>query len=382
MEAIHSADGQRLHNAASRRCKHIAFFLKDMEFGGVERLTLNLATGLVDAGFAVDFVLAKARGSFMRQIPQQIKVVDLGASRVLFSIPKLARYLKHNRPDWLVLANNYVIIAGLWAARLSRAGTRTLAVDNGLMSKETRAARRLADRAMPLLARLFFPWADVLASASRGSAADLARTAGLPLERIALLYNPTIAPGFFDHLSQATGHAWLDQPGVPVILGVGRLTYQKDFHTLLRAFQRVRMSVDARLIILGEGEDRSSLVQLAKELGVSDHLDMPGFVANPAPFMAKSSVFALSSRWENLPLVVIEALASGCQIAATDCGGGIREILHDGVFDDLVEPEDPASLADLIVKRLQSPATKAPSGAWMPFTVDSASAAYREVLTS
>ena len=230
--------------------------------------------------------------------------------------------------------------------------------------------------------RLFFPWADVLASVSRASAADLARTARLPLNRIKVLYNPTIATSFLEGLTEATGHPWFDKRDVPVILGVGRLTYQKDFHTLIRAFHRVRMSLDARLVIIGEGEDRPSLIRLAEELGVRDHIDMPGFVANPGAFMARASVVAVSSRWENLPCIVIEALAAGCQIAATDCAGGIREILHDGVFDDLVNPEDSESLADLIVKRLRCPEAAAPTSAWQPFTVDNTLAAYLDVFRS
>jgi glycosyltransferase involved in cell wall biosynthesis len=369
-------------NKISGHAKRIAFFLPDMEFGGVERVTINLATGLADVGIKVDFVLAKASGAYMHQIPQHVNVVDLGASRVLFSITRLAHYLRRNRPDWLVLVNNYAIIAGLWAVRLSRIGTRTLAVDHGVLSMETNAAHSLVNRAMPRMMRLFFPWADTLASVSRGSAIDLARTARLPLDRIRVLYNPTIAPSFLKLLAEPTGHPWFDNLDVPVILGVGRLTYQKDFHTLIRAFHRVRMSVDSRLVIIGEGEDRPALIHLAEELGVRDYVDMPGFVANPGAFMARASVLAVSSRWENLPCVVIEALAAGCQIAATDCAGGIREILHDGIFDDLVHPEDHESLADVIVKRLQSPEAKAPSSAWMPFTVDSALTAYLDVLRS
>ena len=375
-------DAFDLGDKTSGRPKHIALFLPDMEFGGVERVAINLAAGLVDAGVTVDFVLAKASGAYMQQVPQQVNVVDLGASRVLFSITKLAGYLRHNRPDWLLLANNYAIIAGLWAARLSRVGTRTLAVDHGVLSMETGAARSLVNRAMPLMMRLLFPWADALASVSRGSAIDLARTARLPLDRIRVLHNPTIAPSFLELLGQPTGHPWFDRPDVPVILGVGRLTYQKDFHTLIRAFHRVRMSLDSRLVIIGEGEDRGTLTHLAEELGVSSHIDMPGFVANPGAFMARASVLALSSRWENLPCIVIEALAAGCQIAATDCAGGIREILHDGIFDDLVNPEDFESLADLLIKRLRCPESKVPSSAWKPFTIDTAVAAYLDVFRS
>jgi glycosyltransferase involved in cell wall biosynthesis len=98
--------------------------------------------------------------------------------------------------------------------------------------------------------------------------------------------------------------------------------------------------------------------------------------------MARASVLALSSRWENLSSVVIEALAAGCQIAATDCAGGIREILHDGVFDDLVNPEDFESLADVIIKRIRCPRPNMPNSAWTPFTIDSALAAYLDVFRS
>ena len=374
-----TADRTRETVAPSKR---IAFFLPDMEFGGVERITINLARGLVEAGLQVDMVLARAGGAYMDQIPKGVNVVDLAASRVLFSVTKLARYLRQNRPDWLVLVNNYAIIAGLWATRLSCAGTRTLAVDHGVLSMETGAVRSLRSRAMPRLMRRFFPWADVLASVSQGSARDLAKTAKLPPERIKVLYNPTIAPDFPELCNEPTGHAWLDGNDVPVILGVGRLTYQKDFHTLIRAFHLVRKSVDSRLVIIGDGEDRAGLTRLAEELGVIDHIDMPGYVANPGAFMARASVLGLSSRWENLPSVIIEALAAGCPIAATDCAGGIREILHDGVFDDLVETENPESLADLIVKRLSGPKTAVPNEAWTPFTIDSALAAYLDVFAT
>ncbi len=119
-------------------------------------------------------------------------------------------------------------------------------------------------------------------------------------------------------------------------MGVGRLTAQKDFSTLLRAFALVRRRRQARLMIMGEGEDRPVLEALARELGIADDVALPGFRLGIHAFLARAAVFALSSAWEGLPTVVIEALALGRRVVSTDCPSGPREILQGGRFGRLV----------------------------------------------
>ena len=143
--------------------------------------------------------------------------------------------------------------------------------------------------------------------------------------------------------------------GLPVILGAGRLTAQKDFGTLIRAFARVRREIDARLVILGEGEDRQALETLIHDQGLRDRVDMPGHVENPFKYMARATVFALSSRWEGPGHVLIEALALGTPVVSTDCPSGPREILFDGRAGLLAPVGDSDAIASAILEVLRQP---------------------------
>ncbi len=137
-----------------------------------------------------------------------------------------------------------------------------------------------------------------------------------------------------------------------MIVSVGRLDRLKGFDNLLRAFAIVRQKQVTRLIILGEGEERSALQLLASELKVSDTVDMPGFVDHPERFMSRAAVFALSSRSEGLGVVLIEALACGIPVVSTDCPTGPREILGDSAYGILVPVDDPSALAAAILAKL------------------------------
>jgi glycosyltransferase involved in cell wall biosynthesis len=130
-----------------------------------------------------------------------------------------------------------------------------------------------------------------------------------------------------------------------LVLAVGRLTYQKDFSTLLRAFATVREKMDARLVILGDGPDRRNLESLATKLDIENHVDFPGYVDNPYPYLKRADLFVLSSRYEGLPNVLIEAQICGAPIVSTDCPTGPDEILMKGRAGVLVPVGDAASMA-------------------------------------
>jgi glycosyltransferase involved in cell wall biosynthesis len=157
--------------------------------------------------------------------------------------------------------------------------------------------------------------------------------------------------------SEPVSHPWFTPGQPPVILGVGRLTPQKDFPTLLRAFALVRRQRPARLVIVGEGrtEAKEALLRLAIELGCPDDVSLPGFTHNPFCFMANASVFVLSSLHEGLPGVLIQALACGVPVVSTDCPSGPREILEGGRHGRLVALGDFAAMADAITEALERP---------------------------
>ena len=162
---------------------------------------------------------------------------------------------------------------------------------------------------------------------------------------------------------------------------MGRLTRQKDFATLIRAFARVRQGLPARLIVLGEGEDRDDLEALCRSLGVAADVDLPGFVANPYAILARARLFVLSSRWEGLPGALIEALACGARVVATDCPSGPREILDDGRYGQLVAVEDEVALADAMRAALDGSFVAADPDAWIDrFDAEANTDRYLELL--
>ena len=140
-----------------------------------------------------------------------------------------------------------------------------------------------------------------------------------------------------------------------MIVGIGRLTRQKDFPTLIRAFAAVRKKLPCRLIILGEGKDRGGLEHLAKRLSLSEQIAMPGFVENPYAYLKRAALFVLSSAWEGSPNALTEALALGVPVVATDCPSGPREILKDGAIGCLVPVGDPDALAAAMLATLSAP---------------------------
>jgi glycosyltransferase involved in cell wall biosynthesis len=231
--------------------------------------------------------------------------------------------------------------------------------------------------------RLLYPMADAVVAVSQGVARDLAAITGLPSHRIQVVPNPVVTPHLFRLAQEPIAHPWLHDPERPVIMGMGRLTRQKDFPTLLRAFAKVRAEKRCRLIILGEGGERFGLEALAGSLGIGDDVHLPGFVLNPYPYLAGAALFVLSSVWEGFGVVLAEAMALGVPVVATDCPSGPREILRDGQIAPLVPMGDPEALAGAMLDTLARPPAKATlQEAVAEYTVERSARRYVEVLTA
>jgi glycosyltransferase involved in cell wall biosynthesis len=350
----------------------IAFFLPSLCGGGAERVIVNLAQGMTERGLPVDLVVAAAEGAFLDQLPPAVRLVDLRAPRVLRSLGPLTGYLRRERPRVLVSSMSHANVVALWAARLALRGTPVMVTVHNTMSQSTPEQGRVTGGLWPHLLRTFYPWAACVVAVSRGAADDLARTSGLRRDRVEVVYNPVITPAMMARARQAPDHPWFARGHPPVILGVGRLTRQKDFPTLIRAFAEVRRCRAARLMILGEGEERPRLEALSGELGLTDDVALPGFRDDAMACMAGSALFVLSSAWEGLPTVLIEALAAGTRVVSTDCPSGPREILQEGRLGALVPVGDAAALARAMIDALDRPAGTVPVDALTPFTRDAA----------
>jgi glycosyltransferase involved in cell wall biosynthesis len=223
------------------------------------------------------------------------------------------------------------------------------------LSLQSSNATQIKRRLSPYLVRWFYPWADAIVAISQGVAEDLSSLTGLPLERIQVIYNPVVTPKLLEKATEKIAHPWFAPGEPPIILGVGRLTKQKDFPTLIRAFALVRQRYPARLMILGKGEERLSLETLVQRLGLEEEVFFCGFVQNPYSYMAQASVFVLSSAWEGFGNVLVEAMAVGTPVVSTDCKSGPAEILAKGKYGELVAVGDEKGLARAIARTLKQP---------------------------
>jgi len=336
----------------------IALFLPSLRGGGAERVMLNLSKGLINHGYQVNLVLVKAEGDYLSQVPAGVRIMDLKSPRVLLSLSGLINYLRHEQPIAMLSAMGHTNIIAIWAKRIAGVKTKLVVSEHSTLSKVTKQTRNTRSRIMPLLMRFTYPKADAVIAVSKGVAEDLAQVIGLSRSLIQVIYNPVVDEELLAKSHEPLDHPWFQPDEPPVILSVGRLTQVKDYSTLLRAFALVRAKVPARLMILGEGEDRSHLEKLTQELDIAEDVAMPGFVYNPYNYMAKAKVFALSSQWEGFGMVLVEAMACGTPVVSTNCPYGPSEILADGKYGKLVPVGNPETLAIAILQTLKNPPNK------------------------
>ena len=333
---------------------NLAIFITYLDGGGVERVLVNLAHGFVAEGLSIDLVVVKAEGSFLSLMPPEVRVVNLGAKRLLLSIPGLVQYLQQNKPQALLSAMENINVVALLSRQLAGVSTRVVVSVHNTLSQESRKTTQLTKRVAPYLARWFYPWADAVVTVSQGAAQDLVDL-GLSSECLRVIYNPVVTPELFQKALEPLEHPWFKPSSPPVILAVGRLEAQKDFPTLIRAFAKVRQQRPAKLMILGEGQDRPVLEALVQELGLELDVALPGFVYNPYGYMARAAVFVLSSLFEGLPTVLIEAMAGGTPVVSTDCKSGPAEILEQGKYGQLVPVGNINGMAEAIISTLEKP---------------------------
>ncbi|MDP9183887.1 MAG: glycosyltransferase [Actinomycetota bacterium] len=345
----------------------IALVTSSMDGGGAQRAVAKLASGMAACGHDVDVVLGRAAGPYLSELSPDVRVVDLGARRFAGAVVPLARYLRETRPRAVFSALDYVNIATVLARALSGTGVPLVVSERNTLSQALARTGTLRARSMPVLMRWAYRRADAVAAVSEGVAEDLVRTCRLAPGSVHVLNNPVVTPDMVRLRQEPVSHPWLREGSLPVVLAVGRLVPQKDFGLLLEAFAMLRRSHAARLVILGEGASRADLERRAGELGVAEDVSLPGFCTNPYPAMAAADVFVLCSRWEGSPGVLIEAMACGAPVVATDCPSGPRQVLDGGRHGRLVPVGDATALRDGIVDALEGRLRPPSSEGWTPY---------------
>lgn len=362
--------------------KTVTIFLPSLNGGGIERVMLNLAIGLDNRGQQVDLVLVQATGPLLKRVPAAIRVVNLNSQKAINSLPGFIRYLCATRPSSVISALECVNLVNLWGRKLSRVPYRSILTTHTTVSRDflklSAPKRWLGLTAL----RHCYGWADHLLAVSSGVAEDISKISGIPRHTCKVIYNPVVTDQLFAAARDTPSHPWLfpDQP--PVIVGIGRLSIEKDFATLIKAFAKVGKKWNCRLLILGEGPARRELEQLIEDFDLSSRVALPGFQDNPYAILAKAKVFVLSSRYEGLPTALIEALALGVRVVSTDCPFGPNEILQNGKYGKLVPIGDSDCMAEAMLSALNMNVPAPTSESWAPFTFDQAIDRYCELISS
>lgn len=336
----------------------VALYIDELRGYGADRVVLKVANGLAQSGLSVDLVLARRRNSTGLSIDPAIRVIELGSSRnnLWRNISGLATYLRAHQPTILfstIHFNNIVTASAIWLAKTE---TRLVLRQANILRRQLKDYPFPIGPLLKISVRMAYRRADIVVCQCHSMLTDIVGFMRVPREKVQVLYNPTITPDIFVQATETVDHSWLTDKQFPVLLAIGRLKPQKDFATLIRGFAELKRSQPGvRLIILGQGPQRDALEQLSITLGVAEDVDFPGFRSNPYAFMAAADVIISSSQYEGLPNVLIEALALGKKIVATNCMGGTAEILKYGEFGQLVPVGDPFLLAQAIARSLDQP---------------------------
>ncbi len=327
----------------------IAIFIPNLQGGGAERICVTLANELAkNKNYDVSLLVLEKTGSYWDQLSKKINVVSFNKGRMRFAVLPLARYLFSNKPDVLMMNLHYTVVWGALAKVMSFSTSRVIAVYH----------RDLASEKLPVVQKaalkLFQPFIQLNIGVSEGVSNSVAALLGTQ-KKIKTIYNPIITADLYKNASRHVSHRWFKAKHPPVIIAVGRFHPQKNFPLLLEAFAEVRLRYSkARLLILGDGAERPKLEALVKKLGLSGSVEMPGFVANPYAYMRRAKLFVLSSDYEGLPTVLVEALACGCPVVATNCPSGPDEILQGGKYGQLVTPGNKEELCAAICYVLEN----------------------------
>jgi glycosyltransferase involved in cell wall biosynthesis len=331
--------------------KRILFVIPTLSGGGLERAAVTLLRHLDRSRFEPHLALLAAIGPYLNDVPEDVPIHDLKTFRVRRSIPAIVRLVRKLRPDIVLSTPREVSVAMAFVRPWLPKDLRLLVQEQNCATEEL-AEKSSHPGIWRWLYRTFYARADKIICVADYLLNDLAEHYGVPRSKMLRIYNP-VDTDMIRQQADAAANPY-SGPG-PHLVAAGRLTRQKGFDLLLEAMALVHATVPlARLTILGQGPLEGELKQQRERLGLTETVRFDGFQCNPYPHFKHADLFVLSSRYEGLPVVVLEALACRTPIVATDCPGGTREILAGSEIGILVPNSDPLPLAKVIITACQT----------------------------
>ena len=329
----------------------IFFILPSLAGGGAERVLLTLANGFSKKSNNVYLLLIDNQGVYKDEVLENIQIINLESNRVLSSFFSIRQWIIEIEPDIIFSSIAHLNLLLLFIKKtIKKSKSKFIIRESNTLSKVNKKSIKIA--IIKTLVKKFYPVSDLIIVPSKGVAKDLINNFNIK-NKIEFMNNPIDYNWLKSQSKKPLEDPFLLQSSKNFIVGVGSLTKQKDFSTLIKAFLAVKKKKDFKLIILGEGPERSSLEQLIIRLGLENDVSMPGFVKNPFNYLKASSLFVLSSLFEGSPNVLIQALLLNIPCVSTNCQSGPREILRDGKYGQLVEVGDHLEMSEAIINVLE-----------------------------
>ncbi|MCE2594719.1 glycosyltransferase [Motilimonas cestriensis] len=333
----------------------VAIVIHDLRGGGAEKMMMRLANAISKHQHHVDLVLLTDGGVNKSSLSTGVNLIELKSSRTASAVPRLREYLKSNQPDQVLSALTHVNVIAFfaclslgWLSRLHCSERNAFSFDkhvnNSPLIKFAYFLAPFIYRSMP----------NPVIAVSKGVGLDLIETTVVAEKNVINLPNPTLDDDFRLREFSMPTHPWLLEKTKPVIVGLGRLAPQKGFSDLISAFAILKQTIDARLVIFGEGDLRMSLQLQIDELNLTEDVCLHGYVSSPMDEIHHADLFVLSSLFEGSPNALVEAMASRCKVVSTRCPCGPDEILAEGAVGKLVPVSSPRELADAMSDSLSN----------------------------
>jgi glycosyltransferase involved in cell wall biosynthesis len=342
---------------AAGETRKLLFVTPTLAFGGAERVLLTLVEAMDRTAYEPVLAALSKAGSYDTDIPDWLRVHDL-ERKTRLSFPnlvlRLANVLRTERPDIAIAFTGLANFVLLLAHRMARTVTRIIITEHINPTQMYSSSEEPLGAVKRKMIRWLYPSADQIIAVSRGVRDDLVGNFGLARSKITVIYDPVDLSRVRNLGAEPVEHPWFRSVR-PLIVSAGRMTKQKDFPNLIRAFAQARRSFPARLVLVGDGPERDRLRGLVRELGIAGDTAFVGYQANPYKYMAKAAMFVLSSRFEGFGLVLVEAMALGVPVVSTRCPSGPDEILRHGADGLLVPVGDHGRLASAMTSLLLRP---------------------------
>jgi glycosyltransferase involved in cell wall biosynthesis len=370
--AVRSADPE------AAPIRSVAIYLPNLAVGGTEISMVHLANGLAQRGLKSWIIVHGVDDHLVGQL-RNVELIRLSAVRTMTALPELIRFLRQHRPDILLGGLTHNNLIAILARLIAGGASRVVVTEHAPVSSQIEAEERWNYKALPYLVPLLYPKADAVVAVSEGVREDLYRF--IPKTGMEVIHNPILPQDWQSRSTASIDDAWFAEDAPPVVLSAGRLSKEKDYSMLIRAFAKVwAKRPSARLAILGEGTERAPLQELIAELNLKHCVRLLGFKANVFPYMSRATVFVLPSRFEGFGNVLVEAMVCGAKVVSTDCPVGPREILGGGRYGTLVPVGDVDAMSEAILEALDSAAGTDSAVTWaMQFTIDKSVERYLEL---